>query len=824
MKNPLLKKSLPHIIAVVVFLVASLLFCKPVLDGNVLNQDDITKWKGIAQNSFDYKEKNGHFPLWNTNLFSGMPNYQIAMEGKSILPDISKWISLGLPKPVNFFFLACICFYILGLALRARPVIAMLGALAYAFSTYNAVVINAGHDTQMFATAFMPLLLAGLIFTFEKKYWLGLAVSTLAAYLQVGSNHLQITYYFFLVAAAITICYLVIWIRKKEWKHIMIAGGITCVAGLLGLAGSAMTLMATAEYTKYTMRGGKSINIDSQKDTITATNTSGLDTAYAFEYSLGKAESFTLLMPNAFGGDSYKHLSENSKVVSKLTNAGVNETAAQQLATEQLPRYWGQLPFTAGPAYLGVIICLLGLIGFVIVKTPLRWGLLAMTLLGIIFSWGKNFAGFNTFLFQHLPLYNKFRAPSMAQVIPQLTLAIISVLALQQLLFKEKSKELLKENFKKILYVTGGLFALLALMYVSLSYTSQYDDDILQNFLQSDKTGNIGRAVIQGMKSDRQAMFGGQMLRALLFAVILIGLLYFYMKDKIKPAVVAISLLVIGSAELFLTSKNYLPDESYVTPDELQSKHFNPTSAEQQIIADKDPNFRVYNTSVNPVFDARTSSYFKSVTGYHPARLRIYQDVLDKYLSGGNTNFAVLNMLNVKYYIHTNQTTGVESSTQNPEAYGPCWLAKSIKTVDGPVQEFLALKSSNLKDTVVVDKSFKINSITADSTASVKMLGYDNDKIEYESNTASPQFAVFSEVYYPKGWNAYIDGKPVEYCRVNYLLRGLSLPAGKHQVKFVFEPATVKKGKSIMFIASILIAIIFIGGLFMAWKEEGKKS
>ena len=740
MKNPRLKKLLPHIIALVVFLTVSVLFCKPIIEGNVLNQDDITKWKGIAQNSFDYKEKNGHFPLWNPNLFSGMPNYQIAMQGKSILPDMTKLLSLGLPKPINLFFLACICFYILCLAFRARPVIAMLGGLAYAFSTYNAVVINAGHDTQMFATAFMPLLLAGLILTYEKKYWLGLAVSTLAAYMQIGSNHLQITYYFFLIAAAVTLSYIVIWIRKKEWKHIMIAGIITGFAGLIGLAGSAMTLMTTAEYAKYTMRGGKSISIDNQKDTVTSTNTSGLDTAYAFEYSLGKAESFTLLMPNAFGGDSYKHLSENSNVVSKLTKAGVNETAAQQLATEQLPRYWGELPFTAGPAYLGVFICLLGLIGFVIVKTPLRW----------------------------------------------------------------------------------GLFFLLTLMYVSINYSAGYDNELLQNFAQQDKNGTIGRAVIQGMKSDRQAMFGGQLLRALLFAVLLIGLLYFHMKNKIKPMVVAICLLVAGTAELLITSKNYLPDESYVTPDDLQSKHFSPTQVEQQILGDKDPDFRVYNTTANPVFDARTSSFFKSVTGYHPARLRIYQDVLDKYLSGRNINQAVLNMLNVKYFIQSNPESGAEFLTPNPDAYGPCWLAKSIKTVDGPVQEFLALRSSNLKDTVVVDKIFKTNAITSDSTASVKLLRFDNDLIEYESNTSSPQFAVFSEVYYPKGWNAYLDGKRTAYCKANYILRGLPLPPGKHIVKFIFEPASVKKGRMIMFIASILIAVIFIGGLFMAWKESNR--
>jgi hypothetical protein len=817
MNNPLLKKLLPHIIAIVVFIVVAALFCKPTLEGNVLNQDDVNKWKGIAQNSFDYKEKTGHFPLWNPNLFSGMPNYQIAMEGKSILPDMIKVLSLGLPKPLNFFFLACLGFYILCLALEARPVIAIFGGLAYAFSTYNAVVISAGHDTQMFATAFMPLLLSGLILTYKKKYWLGLAVTTLAAYLQVGSNHLQITYYFFLVAAAVTICYLIIWIRNKEWKHILIAGIVVVIGGLVGLAGNAMTLMTTAEYTKYTMRGGKSI--DTQKDTVTAAKTSGLDTAYAFEYSLGKAESFTLLMPNAFGGGSYKHLPENSKVISNLVNAGVNAGVAQQLATEQLPSYWGELPFTAGPAYLGVFICLLGLIGFVVMKTPLRWGLLAVTLLGILLSWGKHFGGFNTFLFEHLPLYNKFRAPSMAQVIPQLTVTIIAIMALQYLLYNEKSKEILRANFKKILYATGGLFVLLGLMYLAMDYSAAIDSQIIQSFGQQDKSGMVGRAVVQGLKADRQAMFGGQLLRSLLFGVILVGLLYFYMKNKIQPIVVAVIILVIGSAELLLTSKDYLPNEKYVSSDDLQSEHFVPTPSEQTILNDKDPNFRVFNNGVNPVFDARNSSFFKSITGYHPARLRIYQDVLDRYLSQGNVNPAVLNMLNTKYFIASNPQDRSESVLPNPEAYGPCWLAKSIKVASGPVEEFLALKNNNLKDTVVVDPGCKANTITPDSSASIKMTNFDNDAIEYESNANSPQFAVFSEIYYPKGWNAYIDGKQTDYCKVNYLLRGLSVPAGKHTVKFVFEPASVKKGRSISFIASILIAIIFIGGIYMHYRE-----
>jgi hypothetical protein len=820
MKNPWLKKILPHLIAVIVFLGVSAVFCKPVLDGNVLNQHDTIGWKGMAQNSFEYKEKNGHFPLWNPNLFSGMPNYQVAMQGKSVLPDTVKIFSLGMPKPINFFFLACLCFYILCLVLRTRPIVAILGGLAFAFSTYNPVVINAGHDTQMLAMAFMPLLIAGLICTFEKRYWLGLALTTFATYQQIGVNHLQISYYTFLIAAAITLCYLYTWIKQKDWKHIGIAAAITGVSAIIGLAGNALTLKTTSEYVKYTMRGGKDISIEG--DSVTTAKTKGLDTSYAFIYSLGKAETFTLMMPNAFGGGAGKYLGEKSHVISKLTAKGIPEGSAQQVA-ESLPKYWGALPYTAGPAYLGVIIFILGLIGFVILKNPLRWGLLAATLLGIALSWGKNFAGFNTFLFEHLPMYNKFRAPSMAQAIPQFTIAVVAVLALQQLLFAEKSKEALKVDFKKILYTVGGLFALLGIMYVMLDYTSPVDGQIFGSISEQAKSEEIGRAVINGMKADRQGMFGGQLLRAVAFAILLLGTLYLYLKNYIKPFVAVIALIVISTLELTMVSKEYLSEENYVSADDFTSSNFAPSAIDQQILKDKDPNFRVFNMAAETYNESRTSYYHKSVGGYHPAKLRIYQDVIEKYLSG-RPNPGVLNMLNTKYIIVQDPQSGQPGLIPNQDAFGSCWLVKNVQVVKDRVAVIKALGNTNLKDTAIVDESFSKNIVQPqwDSTSSIKMTKYDNDAIEYEANCNGPQFAVFSEIYYPVGWNAYLDGKKVDYSNVNYILRGLSIPAGKHAVKFVFEPPSVKKGTSIMFMASIVILLVFVGGLFMAWRESKK--
>ena len=818
MKNGILKNLLPHIIAILVFLVVALIFCKPVLDGNVLNQHDIVNWKGMAQNAFDYKEKNGHFPLWNTNLFAGMPNYQIAMEGKSVMPDMNAILALGLPKPINFFFLASLFFYILSRVLNIRPVVAILASLGYAFSTYNPVVINAGHDTQMLATAYMPLLLSGLIAIYDKKYWLGLAITVFATYQQVGMNHLQISYYFLMVAGLVTIWYAYTWIRNKEWKHIGIVAGITGVSVIVGLAGNALPLMTTAEYVKYTPRGGNDVSFEG--DTVKTVQTKGLDTTYAFEYSLGKPEITTLLMPNAFGGHSRTTISENSHVVEKLIAAGVPES---QAANTGLPKYWGALPYTAGPAYLGAFICLLAVIGFVLVKTPLRWGLLAATILGIFIAWGKNFLGFNLFLFEHLPMFNKFRAPSMAQVIPQLTMGIMAALALQYLLFRTNAQELLKKDFKKVLYAVGGLFALLGLMYLMMDYSASYDNGLFANIKQQTNNDAISSAVMAGLKEDRRAMFGGQLLRAFGFALLLVGGLYLYTRNIIKPVVLAVALVVISTIELAFISHDYLNEENYVSPDEL-SGMFAPEAVDQQLLADKDPDFRVFNTAQGVYSEAKTSYFHKSITGYHPAKLTLAQNLQAKYLSGA-PNPEVLNMLNAKYFIIQDQQTGKASAMPNPNAFGSCWLVKHVKEVGNATAAITAIGTTSLRDTAIVERTAgaAVTQPQWDSTASIKLVKFDNDQIDYEVNAATPQFAVFSEMYYPAGWNAYIDGKPSPYFKTDYALRGINVPAGKHAIRFTFEPSTYKTGVTISFIASMIILVALLGGLFMAWREGKKK-
>ena len=416
MKNDLVRKALPHVLAIVIFLITALLFCRPAIEGNVLDQHDIVGWKGMAQNAFDYKEKHGHFPLWNPALFSGMPNYLIAMGGKSVLPDLSAIFSFGLPQPVNMFFLAALSFYILCMAWGTRPVVGIFGGLAYAFATYNPIIIAAGHITKMFAIAYMPLMLAGMILVYTKRYWLGLAVSTLGAYLLLNANHPQITYYFLLVAGFVTLAYLIHWIKQKDFKHTGIALGIMALAAVAGALTTSLSLMTTSEYSRYTMRGGK--NVDIQGETVKVVKTEGLDTAYAFSYSLGPGEALTSLMPGAFGGNNQRLFEDNENIIAALEKQGLPSNVATQVANG-MPRFWGDPGSSGGgPFYSGAVVCLLALLGFVLYKHPLRWALLAVSVLAIMMAMGKYMPSFNTFLLPiclctinsgHLPLPWLFR-------------------------------------------------------------------------------------------------------------------------------------------------------------------------------------------------------------------------------------------------------------------------------------------------------------------------------------------------------------------------------------------------------------------------------
>lgn len=822
MNKGLFSRILPHLIAIVTFLVVALIFCKPALEGKVLQQHDIVGAKGTSQSAHAYKEQHGHLPLWNTHLFSGMPNFQIAVEGPKIIFHYETFRNFGLPKPFSFFFVACVCFYILANALRINPYIGIFAALSFAYSTYDPVIIAAGHDTKMMAIAFAPALLAGLVWLYEGRYWIGFAVTSLFAAMEVMSNHPQINYYLFIVIGFMTLSYLVIWIRNRQWKHAAISFALALAGAAIGVGNSAVTLFTTYDYTKYTMRGGKNIETEANGE-IVEKKTSGLDYDYAFSYSLGKAEATTLYMPDAFGGSSSESLAENETFVNSLTEKGVPEASAQQVAS-QLPKYWGGIELgTAGPAYLGAISCLLFVIGLGVVKTHHRWWLLAGVIVGILMAWGKYFPGFNNFLFEHLPLYNKFRAPSMSLVVPQLLVPILTMLTLQHILYVPKSAEIIKKDTKAALYAMGGLLVLTALIYLLGNYGTTFDKNVIQQAGEES-----GRMLVNAMKAARKAMFGAGLMRLFGFAVFLTAILYLWKKRILSPLAVILIVMLVNTVDLFVTGKEYLNEENYVdSEDAFTAANFQATPIDQEILKDTDPHYRVYaltpdrfNSSPTT---ARISYYHRSVGGYHPAKLRLYQDLIENQLSKSPLNMAVLNMLDTRYLLLPDQQgQQIASLHKNDSALGAAWFVKALQPVKGPAAEMKALDNFDPKQTAFYDQESQQvpGSFSWDSTATISLTKFDNDTLVYTTNAAQPQFAVFSEIYYPAGWNAYLDGKETDYYKVDYLLRGMPVPAGKHTITFRFEPKSYTISYTVALWSGILLYLILIAAIVVTVRKN----
>lgn len=823
MKNFSWKKVLPHLIAIGVFLIVALIYCRPALEGKVLQQSDIVHWKGMAQSTFEYKEKHGHFPLWNTNLFAGMPNYQVSIDGKGFVPDLNGVFTLWLPKPVSYFFLACVCFYILGMSLGVNYLVAILGSLAYAYCSYDPVIISVGHESKMMAIAYMPALLAGLLLLYEKRYALGLIVTSLFAFMEIAANHPQINYYFLIAAGIMTLFYVVKWIRAGEWKHMLVALSLALLGGFTGVANCAITLLTTSDYAKYTMRNGKTL--ENTGTGIKQVKTTGLDKDYAFSWSIAKSEILTFFMPGAYGGSSSETFDENSKLVSTLAEKGVPESSAVQLAGS-LPKYWGGLESTSGPVYFGVVLSLLAVIGLVVLRSPHRWWLLATLVFTIFMAWGKYFEGFNTLLFHYLPLYNKFRAPSMALVIPQLVMPILAILAIQQLLFNS-TPEQVKASFKKILYALGGVIGAALLVYLFIDFSSAIDEQIIKAYTNPQNgSAEMGHVVVNGMIADRKGMFTSGLVRTIMFAGLVAGILFLYIRGMIKPVVAVVIFLLVNTIDLLVLDSKYLNSENFMDPESYQSENFHPSPANQQILQDTSSHYRVFNVAPDRFSESMTSYFHRSIGGYHPAKLRIYQDLIENQLSKGVPNMQVLNMLDTRYFIVPTQNNQ-QAVQRNEAALGACWLVPEVKFVNGPVEEINALDSFNAVTTAIVDNSYKglvASQPVADSTASIQLKEYSNDYISYNFKSGSNQFAVFSEVYYPSGWNAYIDGKKVEYCKTNYVLRGLPVPAGPHTIEFKFEPSSYYTGQKLSYIGNFLLYASLLGGILMLLKQQKARS
>ena len=838
MKNFNFKKLVPHLIAIAIFLIVAVVYCKPALQGRVVSQQDIKGWRGMSQQSVEFHDKYGYYPLWTNSMFSGMPAYQIAFDARTKIQVgyLDSIFRLGLPKPVSFFFLACICFYFLCIVAGANPWISIMGGIAYAYSTFDPIIISVGHDTQMVSIGYMPAVLAGLLLLFQRKYWLGFAVTALFSALLIGQNHLQMVYYTLMIAAVITIAFVIKSYKEKQIAPALKGAALGLIAGLLGLACSAVTMMPTYEYAKESMRGGRSeLNMPGQAENKTK---GGLDKDYAFHYSLGIPETFTFIVPALYGGSNGgNEYSSSSKFVEKFTEMGVPEDNALQYADAY--SYWGDQPTTSGPVYLGAIICMLFIFGCVYIKSWDKWWLIAASVLGIILAWGSNFQAFNYFLFDHLPFYNKFRAPTMGLVIPQLCFPLLAVLAVNKLIFQETDFTEAWKKLKLTGIITGIIVVLLAGYYFTASFSGKGDKMLKDNFKQSvlqqvprgqqpspqieQQADDVSRSLIGALQTDRKDLMGTDLLRSLILIALAFLVLGLFVKKKISSIILITSLIVLSGYDLIGVATRYLNTNNFVDETDYESA-FSPTDADLQIMKDPDhANFRVFNSTVDPFNDASTSFHHNSVGGYHPAKLGLYNDMITYQLSKGNMR--VFDMLNTKYFIVQNPQNGKPVAQLNPGAFGNAWLVQGIKYVENANEEMQALDSTDLRDSAVVEKKYQPEikqSPVRDSSAYIKLKENLNDKIEYTFHSKTPQYAVLSEVYYPLGWDAFIDGKKADYMKTNYILRGMYVPAGDHQIEFIFEPKSFSIGRTVTIIANIIVFLAMLAAAVFYIKGKDK--
>jgi hypothetical protein len=863
MKSINFKALLPHLIAIGIFLLVSVIFCRPALEsGVILQQSDVTAVESMKRQSEEYKEKTGTYPLWITSMFSGMPAYNIIFDGPHTpIVYINKLFQLWLPKPLNFFFLSCVCFYIFCLCLRIRPWIAILGSIAFAYSTYNPILVVAGHDTKLLALAYAPALLGSIILLFNRQYWTGFVLTTLFANLHLLQNHQQISYYLLIVIALLSISYLIYWIINKELFAGLKGLGLALVAGLLGLMMNAIIIFPVYDYANDSKRGGQLVmdKKDVASDAkITNNKTSGLSRDYAFQWSNGRAEAFSFLLPGIAGYGTYysqrdgeysifPKLGESSNVAAYLTEKlNVPES---QLAdnTAQLSDklYWGGKPFTTGPAYMGSVVVILFIISLFLIDAKYKWWLLATSITGILMSMGKYLPGFNNLLFDSLPLYNKFRTPEMSLVIPQLLFPIGAVLGVSAI------ADANKENIKKQLKWAGIAVAATVVVCWGLYFSSNYGSENKQRtsavnaaFAKQDNNVNqqlqeisqkyeaerdnrtyeellymtkgnteVARGLVNAIKKDREALLRSDVVKMTIYTLLTIGIIALFVFGKINLTILLVALPVLVAADLLPFGLNYLNKNSFDAAEKYQSNQFSPSNADKQILADKDPNYRVFNLSGgDPFQDAKPSYFHKSVGGYHPAKIGIYDDLATYQLSG-QPNPNVLNMLNAKYIIQKSADGKDETAVQNPGALGNCWFVKGAIFVNGQLEEMKTLTTLNTRDSAVLDNLYKPiigTFVPADSSATIKQTAFDNMAITYQSSSKAAHLAVFSEIFY-KDWFAYIDGNKVPVAKANYVLRALVIPAGEHKIEFKFEPAIMKSSYNISMITNWLLFAMLIG-------------
>lgn len=807
------KKFIPHLLVLVGFVVISLAYFSPVLQGKQIFQSDIMHYIGMAQQQKDFKAQTGEETYWTNSAFGGMPTYQL---GANYPHNYIKKLDLALrflPRPADYLFIYFLGFYVLLLVLKVDYKLAALGALAFGFSTYLIIILGVGHNSKAHAIAYMPLVLSGIVLTFRKNYIFGFLLTTVALGLEICANHFQMTYYLMLLVIVLGIAYLIDAYRKQLLPHFFKSVGILVLAVILSVALNATNVLATQEYVKESTRGKSELTIN--PDGSPREITTGLSRDYITEYSYGILETFNLYIPRFLGGGSGENVGKDSELYKFYTSIGASPIEALN-EVKNAPTYWGDQTIVEAPAYIGAVVIFLFVFALFLVKGRLKWWLVGGSLLSLILSYGDSepFAFITNFFIDYIPLYNKFRAVSSIQVILELCIPILAIFGLSRLFNSyEKDEDKLKA-LKFSVIIAGGLAIFFLLFKGAFDFVGANDGYYRQAY------GQYGEAFVDALREDRKSFFTQDTIRTLVLVLLSAGTIFMFLRKKFSETIVVMVFAALILFDLVGVDRRYVNSDNFVSAIKV-NKPYQPNAADKEILQD-DEHFRVLDISTEGSRAPARAAYFhNSLNGYHAAKLKRFDELYDFHIA--RTNMNVLNMLNTKYIIAEDE--GQVFPYVNEDANGNAWFVSNLEKVNSANEEIKLLDSLDTRFKAITTSDVQsTKQFRVDSTARIRLTSYKPNDLKYSSNNPEDGFAVFSEMYYSQGWQAYLDGKAVPHERVNYVLRGMEVPSGEHTIEFKFEPQVVKTGSSIALGSSILLGLLLLGSLFVAFKKSTNES
>jgi len=799
------KKVIPHVLIVLGFIIVSLGYFNPVLKGKSIFQSDIMHYIGMSKQQNDFRAETGKETYWTNSAFGGMPTYQLgAKYPYNYIKALDSALRF-LPRPADYLFLYFIGFYILLLVLKVDFRLATVGALAFGFSTYLIIILGVGHNNKAHAIAYMPLVLSGILLVFRKKYILGFLLTAVAMALEIGANHFQMTYYLMLLVLVLGLVYLIDAYKNKTLFHFFKSIGILVMAVILSIGLNSTNILATQDYVKQSTRGKSELTINPDGSPKSAV--SGLDKDYITEYSYGLLETFNLFIPRFMGGGSYEDVGKESASYKFFLERGLTPVQALQ-QTKQIPTYWGNQPIVEAPAYVGAVMLFLFVLGLFLVRGRLKWWLVGGSILSLLLSYGKNLPFLTDFFIDYVPLYNKFRAVSSIQVVLELCVPILAIFGLFQLFKDEERQEVKLKALKYTTYIAGGLALIFLLFKGSFEFVGVNDGYFRQNY---------GQDFVNAVMEDRKAIFSHDTLRTLILVMLSATTLFLFLRKKISGNLVVVVIAGLVLYDLVGVDRRYVNNDNFVSSIRV-NKPYQANAADLEILKDT-TYFRVLDISTEGLRAPAKAAYFhNSLNGYHAAKLRRFNVLYNFYISKNNIN--VLNMLNTKYII-ADDNQGNIFPYINQDANDNAWFVQELEKLDNANEEIKILDSLDTKSiAVTTSESLSNKTFVVDSMAIVQLTEHRPNYLKYQSNNSNDGFAVFSEMFYENGWISSIDGKETPHYRVDYTLRGMEVPKGKHTIEFKFEPEVIKIGSHIALASSILLGLLILGGLFYEFKKK----